>query len=71
VNAPLSATDPERIGGALAELERVWRRNPHKTLFQIMNRAAMKTPTFVPDEVTDAELVAGLRLIGPGLPAPH
>jgi hypothetical protein len=66
-----SATDPGRIDEVLVELARVWKRNPRRTLLHIVTKAAEFTPSFVPDDITDAELLAGLRSIAPGLPAPE
>jgi hypothetical protein len=65
---------PERrsnqIALVLAELERVWRRNPHKRLTEIVERASKHHVRFCPTDATDHELFIGLVAIGPGLPAP-
>ena len=69
--APAAAPDPHhRITGVLREIERVWRRNPHKSLFQVLAKAATHRTRFDPFEITDRDVFDGLKAIAPGLPAP-
>ena len=63
-------TRTENIDTIIAELRRVWARNPHKTLAQVVSRATRDATGFLPDDATDAEVLAALTKIGAGQPAP-
>jgi hypothetical protein len=58
------------IDTVLAELRRVWTRNPHKTLAQVVARATRGGTSFLPTDAADVDVLAELRKIGAGQPAP-
>lgn len=60
----------QRISRVLAALERAWRRNPNKTLNQIVARAASYTTSFIPDDVSDTRMEYGFHKLGPGPVSP-
>lgn len=60
----------EYIDRVIAELRRVWARNPQKTLVQVVLRATRDANSFLPDDATDADVLAALTKIGAGQPAP-
>lgn len=61
----------QEIETVIAELRRVWLRNPAKRLSLVMLKAQSKTSQFMPSDATDAELLRNLKAIGPGQPAPE
>lgn len=47
----------------VAEFARACQSNPTKTVVQILLRAAAHAPSFTPEDATDSELLAGLRML--------
>lgn len=65
-------TDParlEQIDAIIAEVTRVWNRNPGKSLAQLMLRVAAPAGCFDPADIGDDQLLAELRRVGNGAPA--
>ena len=60
----------DRIDVVISALAEAWRRNPGKTLMQIVDRAARYTDVFVPGDISDRRMLYGLRKLGPGRPEP-
>jgi uncharacterized protein YihD (DUF1040 family) len=54
----------EKLERVLGELRDVWKRNPTKSLMDIVMHAASFTPAFTPLDIDDDMLVTGLRLVG-------
>lgn len=56
--------DTDERSELLAELDSACVRNPHKSLTQIVMRAAAHSAAFSPEDASDAELLHGLRNLG-------
>jgi uncharacterized protein YihD (DUF1040 family) len=54
----------EQIGHVLAEVERVWRRNPHRTLAHLIRKASAGSGGFDPADSSDEHLLGMLQMIG-------
>ena len=64
-----SAARHAEITAILAEVERVWRRNPHRPLAHLLTFATAGSGTFLPEDAPDAHVLARLRSVAPGNPA--
>lgn len=53
----------------LVEVERVWRRNPHRPLAHLLTFATAGSGTFLPEDASDTHVLARLRSVAPGEPA--
>lgn len=61
-----SAARHAEITAILGEVERVWRRNPHRPLAHLLTFATSASGTFLPEDASDAHVLARLRSVAPG-----